>query len=88
MSIELGKLARDKVTGFEGVVTGHGEHLYGCDTYGLTPKVDKGGKLGEIQWFDEGRIEIIGDGIEPESVKVDKNGAGDNPGNHRSHPSR
>jgi len=79
MNLELGKMGRDKVTGFEGILTGYGKHLYGCDTYGLTPQVDKDGKTRDSQWFDEGRIEIIGDGIKPEEVQVEKKGAGENP---------
>ena len=74
---ELGKMARDKVTGFEGMITGHAKHLYGCDTYWLDPKVDKEGKTQSGHWFDEGRIEIIGEGIKPKDVRVAKNGAGE-----------
>lgn len=82
----LGKLARDKVTGFEGIVVGHAKHLTGCDTYGLQPKVDSDGKVQDAQWFDEGRIEILGDGIAPASVQAVKNGAGCNPTSSRQNP--
>jgi len=82
----LGKLGRDKITGFEGIITGHAKHLYGCDNYGLTPTVDKDGKLKDSCWFDEGRIEIIGDGVNPADVTAEKNGAGTNPTNHRDNP--
>ena len=83
---DLGKQARDKVTGFKGIITGHAKHLYGCDTYGLTPAVDKDGKVTDAYWFDEGRIEITGEGINPADVKAEKNGAGSNPTNHRNNP--
>jgi hypothetical protein len=71
----LGKLGRDKVTGFEGVITAKAKHLYGCDTYYLTAKV-KDNKRGDSDsgWFDEGRIEIIGDGVTPSSVQTEKPG--------------
>ena len=69
----LGKLARDKVTGFEGVITVKGIHLYGCNTYVLTPKV-KDGKCEEAKSFDEGRIEIIGEGVKPSEVQGSKPG--------------
>jgi len=72
----LGKLARDKVTGFEGIVVVKGIHLFGCTTYALAPKT-KDGKLEDSRSFDEGRIEIIGPGITAEEVKADKPGAED-----------
>jgi hypothetical protein len=77
--LELGKKGKDKVTGFEGVITGHAKYLYGCDLYALTPTVDKDGKICETNWFDEGRIEVIGDGIKAEDVRAEKNGAGSPP---------
>ena len=69
----LGKYARDKVTGFEGIVTVKGIHLYGCNTYALAPKA-KDGKLEDSRSFDEGRIEIIGDGVRPSEVQSSKPG--------------
>jgi cyanophycinase-like exopeptidase len=60
--IELGKAGRDKVTGFEGIITARAQYLTGCDQYNLVPPV-KDGKLDNAQWFDEGRIEIVGIGI-------------------------
>ena len=74
MDKNMGKLARDKVTGFEGVITAKAQHLYGCDAYYLTPKVDGNGKRGDPGWFDEGRIEIIGEGVEPKEVQTVKPG--------------
>lgn len=72
MSI-LGKAARDKVTGFEGIITGRAEYLYGCAQYCIVPSaVD--GKLGEGHWFDEGRIEVLGPGIAPADVSAEKPG--------------
>jgi hypothetical protein len=71
--IQLGALAKDKITGFEGIITGHVKYLYGCDQYGLTPPA-KDGKIGDTQYFDEGRIEIIGRGILPEEVKTERPG--------------
>jgi len=73
---KLGKLARDKVTGFEGIISVKGIHLYGCNTYILQPVV-KDGKYEESRSFDEGRIEIIGDGIRPSDVQADKPGCED-----------
>ncbi len=70
----FGKEAKDKITGFKGIITGRIDYLYGCSQYCLNPPLDKDGKKQNIEWFDEGRIEIIGDGINPESVKSDENG--------------
>jgi len=84
--LELGKKARDKITGFEGIITGHCKHLYGCDTYCLVPTVDKDGKTQDAHWFDEGRIEIIDEGVNPESVRAEKNGAGETPQDTKNHP--
>jgi hypothetical protein len=70
----FGKKARDKVTGFEGVVTGKIEWMYGCNQYCILPPVDKDGKLPGGEWFDEGRVEIIGDMIALEEVRAEKNG--------------
>jgi len=77
----LGKQARDKVTGLEGVITGRAEYLFGCTQYCIVPPAKDGKTSGE--WFDEGRIEITGAGIAPEEVKAEKNG-----GPNRDCPSR
>ena len=71
----LGKLGRDKVTGFEGVITAKATHLYGCDSYFLTAKV-KDNKRDDSGngWYDVGRIDIIGEGIIPSSVQSEKPG--------------
>jgi hypothetical protein len=77
--IELGKEGRDKITGFKGIVTGMCQYLYGCTRYLLNPKVSKDGKINEPEWFDDGRIEIIGRGITPKSVQSKKPGGDRNP---------
>lgn len=70
----LGKMGRDKVTGFAGVIIARVEYLFGCNQYGIAPKVDKDGNVKSAEFFDEGRIEITGEGISPESVQVEKKG--------------
>jgi hypothetical protein len=76
--LELGKYARDKVTGFEGTVTAGCVHLYNCNSYVLKPRVKKG-LMGESHWVDEAMVEIIGEGIKYEEVSAEKKGAGDMP---------
>ena len=75
---ELGVKAKDQITGFTGIVTARCQHLYGCNTYGVTPQAKKG-TFQESQWFDEGRLTVAGVGIKPAKVKVEKPGAGGNP---------
>lgn len=55
--IPFGVKAKDKITGFEGTVTGHSDFITGCDQYHLQPTVDEKGLKREGQWFDENRIE-------------------------------
>lgn len=78
-----GKEVKDKVTGFTGICTGRTSWLYGCEQFCITPK-SKENATGDDKWFDDGRIEIIGDGISPASVMVEVNGGGSNhPSNNR-----
>ena len=75
--IRLGSRVRDKITGFEGITTGHCKYLYGCNQYNIVSRV-KDGKPSECFWFDDGRIELIDEGIDAESVKGTDNGGQQN----------
>lgn len=55
----LGYRVRDKVTGYEGVVTTIGFDLYGCIQATINPGVGKDGKLADSCWFDIARLEKI-----------------------------
>lgn len=71
--IELGQKAKDKITGFEGILTARIQYLTGCDQYCIAPPaVD--GKIPDSCYFDEGRIGVLGRGILPEEVVTEKNG--------------
>lgn len=72
--IELGQKAKDKITGFKGILTGRAEYLYGCTQYVIVPEVAKDGKMGDGQWFDEGRIEVLGKGVLASAVRALKPG--------------
>lgn len=74
----FGKQARDKVTGFEGVITGKSIFMYGCEQLCLMPSVDKEGKMREGQWFDVARIELLEEKVKPAQVRAEKPG-GPNP---------
>jgi hypothetical protein len=71
--IEMGVLAKDKVTGFQGIVIGKADYLFGCTQICLTPPV-KEQEIKESHWFDEGRIEVLGRGVLPEEVRAEKDG--------------
>jgi len=55
---KLGYPAKDRVTGFVGVVTSVGFDLYGCIQYVLTPPAGEKGKQEDGRWFDANRVEI------------------------------
>jgi hypothetical protein len=61
----LGKKAKDKVTGFEGIITSEHNYLTGCTQYGLQGTVGSDGKIPKIEYLDKVRLEIIGEGIDP-----------------------
>ncbi len=71
--IALGQKAKDKISGFTGTITGHSEYITGCDQYCIAPESESN-KLESSQWFDEGRIQVIGEGINPLDLIVKKNG--------------
>ena len=56
---ELGSKVRDRVTGFEGIVTGRYEFLYGCRRYGVQSRELKDGKPIDSVGFDEDALEVV-----------------------------
>jgi hypothetical protein len=73
MTIRLGQEAKDKITGFKGILTAKVDYLFGCTQYGIAPE-SKDGKVQDTAYFDEGRIEITGPGITAEEVQAEKPG--------------
>lgn len=58
MKFELGKRARDKITGFEGTLTVYLQYLGQTDSYGIAGKaIDN--KFPETVYLDISRIELI-----------------------------
>lgn len=55
----LGQTAKDRVTGFRGVVSSVCFDLYGCIQAAITPPVDEKGALPDGRWFDVNRLEMI-----------------------------
>lgn len=58
MSVDLGKIYRDSITGFEGVATASHEYIYGCRRISLTGMVE--GKPEEFH-FDEPALVQVGE---------------------------
>ena len=56
---ELGSVAKDKITGFEGVIRVRSEYLTGCDVYGLQSRELKENKPADYVFIDEALIELI-----------------------------
>lgn len=58
-TVQLGDLAQDTLSGFEGVVVGVTLWLHACRQIGLKPEgLDNDGKPRAIEWFDEPQIEV------------------------------
>lgn len=55
----LGTKVRDRVTGFEGVVTSVGFDLFGCIQVIVTPPATSDGKRNLGEWFDSNRLETV-----------------------------
>lgn len=71
---QLGKKAKDKISGFEGIATSKHIYLTGCTQYGLQAE-SKDNSLPDIKYFDEGRLEFEKEQMfKPEDVKGDVNG--------------
>lgn len=54
----LGLFVKDRVTGFEGVVSSVCFDLYGCIQAFVSPGVDKDGKKQDGHWFDVNRLKV------------------------------
>ena len=83
MTIGLGWIVKDRITGFQGVVIGRTAWLTGCATVGVRPRELKDGKIGEPEWLDETQVEVISKGDAwigaPKTVTVEKGGPHETP---------
>jgi hypothetical protein len=50
---------RDTVTLAVGVVVARDEWLNGCVRYGISRTVNKDGIIPDLQWIDEGQLEVV-----------------------------
>lgn len=66
--IQLGDIAKDKITSYEGKVVGITDWLYQCRRLGIqATELDKDGKPHEIQWVDELQCELVAEQRRPGS---------------------
>jgi len=72
---ELGVKAKDKITGFKGVITARVEFLTGCNRYCVQPTTLQDNQPIEGIYFDEEQLQLIGKGIKPSEVTGKKRGA-------------
>lgn len=56
--MQLGATTKDKITGYEGIITGKCSYITGCDQYLIQPKTKEGTWV-EAKWFDENRLEQL-----------------------------
>ena len=68
--IKLGDIARDRITGFEGIVIATTEWLYGCRRLTLQPQHLADGKMIDTVTFDEPQCILIHEGGAPLEVKT------------------
>lgn len=55
---EMGRVGKDKITGFVGTITGRSEYINGCVHLMLEAKAKPGMKP-VYAWFDEERIQLV-----------------------------
>ncbi len=57
--IRLGDKVKDRITGYEGIVTGITNWLNGCARIGVQSTKLKDGKPLETEWFDVNQIQLV-----------------------------
>jgi len=71
--IKLGDKAKDKISGFEGIVTAEVKFLNGCDRLQITPdKLNTDGSLIDGEYFDRPQLQRV----KEKKIKVEKNNNG------------
>lgn len=85
---KLGKLVKDRVSGFEGIATAETRFLQGCNRILVQPKVKEDGILPDTKYFDEPDIVVIGDGIQHKEANTEKPPGGPREQNSQVDPSR
>lgn len=65
---DLGKLGKDRVSGFTGIITAKCLNLLSDDQYSLESAADPTTKRGSVEWFSCNRVDIISPGIHDEKA--------------------
>lgn len=55
----MGKTVQDRITGFEGIITGISSYLTGCDQVCITPKSKDDNLKNDSIWLDTSRVVIL-----------------------------
>jgi len=56
----MNAIAKDSISGFEGIIIARNAHLFGCAQYGLAPQeLSSDGSPRKTEYFDESRIKIL-----------------------------
>lgn len=77
---ELGDKVKDRVSGFQGIITTRTEHLNGCKQYGINPPIDKTGKMLEGYNIDGEQLDLIDKGLNKERpIKKKQTGGAPSP---------
>lgn len=58
MHFNIGREVKDRVTGFEGIATGHVEYITGCNQTRVQPRVGETGKIPDAEWIDDSRLMV------------------------------
>lgn len=61
--IGLGDLVKDKITKFEGIVTGYTEAMFNCDRAYVQPQELKDSRPVEGSWIDAPRLDVVKKGV-------------------------
>ncbi|MCT3671981.1 hypothetical protein HZQ94_02100 [Elizabethkingia anophelis] len=69
-----GQEVKEKISGFTGVITGTCFYLTGCNQYLVTAKPKDEFSEPVSLWYDEGRLELIGDSFSAEDIAAEDNG--------------
>lgn len=60
----FGKKAKDRITGFEGIIVAKTIYDTGCVHYAIKSQELHDGKPIDAHWFDDVHVELVSDGIE------------------------
>jgi hypothetical protein len=72
---KLGDRVRDEISGFEGIVTGRAEYLYGCVQVLVNPAEVKDGSPIAGTWLDEDRtVPVVKEAFAPPASAKERAG--------------